>query len=110
MAAVLFSSSTTTIGTTLQSHTKLNSRKQYLNDPTHVRNKMMIFLCCWLSKQLLQTLKMAKSTKTDLSINLKRSHILVKNIHFEVEIKMDLSVATIVNHICSLLNKTQLKN
>ena len=38
VAAVLFSSSTTTIGTTLQSHTKLNSRKQYLNDPTHVRN------------------------------------------------------------------------
>ena len=38
VAAVLFSSSTTTIGTSLQSHTKLNSRKQYLNDHTHVRN------------------------------------------------------------------------
>ena len=38
MAAVLLSSSTTTIGTTLQSHTRLNSRKQYLNDRTHVHN------------------------------------------------------------------------
>ena len=44
VAAVLLNSSTTTIGTTLQSHTRLNSRKQYLNDRTHVHNNDDIFV------------------------------------------------------------------